>query len=178
MADLVKRYVVGLDENGHSAVLRDGVPNQQELKGVLRRATLWKTREIPVDNTIPGDRSLDGGPTRSPFPGGMLVRAVEFWPDPDPEIAQQAFADINEMVGHTEQISAKHRQRHPSMHRTDTLDVVIVIRGEVYLLLDEDEILLKPTDTAIIQGIQHGWSNRGDEPCLVLGAMIDAIPRQ
>jgi quercetin dioxygenase-like cupin family protein len=178
MADPVKRYVVGLDANDHSAVLMNGVPNQQELNGVLWRATLWKTREIPVDNSIPGDRSLDGGPTRSPFPRGMLVRAVEFWPDPDPEIAQQAFADMNEMVGHTEQISAKHRQRHPSMHRTDTLDVVIVVRGEVYLLLDEDEILLKPTDTAIIQGVQHGWSNRSDEPCLVVGAMIDAIPRQ
>ena len=27
----------------------------------------------------------------------------------------------------------------------------------------EDRILLKPTDTAIIQGITHGWSNRSDE---------------
>jgi hypothetical protein len=178
MADPVKRYVVGLDENGHSAVLMNGVSNQQDLKGVLWRATLWKTRETPADNTIPGDRSLDGGPTRSPFPGGMLVRAVEFLPDPDPEIAQQVFAEMNDMVGQTQQIGDKDRPRHPSMHRTDTLDVVIVIRGEVYLLLDEDEILLKATDTAIIQGVHHGWSNRGDEPCLVVGAMIDAIPRQ
>jgi hypothetical protein len=177
MASL-KRYVVGLDENGHSAVLMNGVPNQQELKGVLWRATLWKTGETPVDNSIPGDRSLDGGPTRSPFPRGMLVRAVEFWPDPDPEIAQQAFIEMNEMAGHTQQISDTDRPRHPSMHRTDTLDVVIVVRGEVYLLLDKDEILLKPTDTAIVQGANHGWSNRSDEPCLVIGMMIDAIPRQ
>jgi hypothetical protein len=28
--DAVKRYVVGLDENGKSALLMDGVPNQQE----------------------------------------------------------------------------------------------------------------------------------------------------
>src|SRR6202165_2275403 len=156
MANL-KRYVVGLDDSGNSAVLMNGVPNQLELKDFFWHATLWKTREIPVDNSIPGDRSLDGGAAQSPFPGGMLVRAVELWPDPDPETAQQAFAEMNEIVGHTQQISDKDRQRHPSMHHTDTLDILIVIRGEVYLLLDEDEILLKPTDTVTIQGINHGW---------------------
>ncbi len=64
------------------------------------------------------------------------------------------------------------------MHRTDTLDVMIVIRGEIYMILDEDELLLKPTDTVIVQGTNHGWSNRSDEPCLAIGVMIDAIPRQ
>lgn len=49
------------------------------------RATLWKTRETPVDNSIAGDRSLDGGAARSPFPNGMLVRALELCPDPDPD---------------------------------------------------------------------------------------------
>ena len=48
--DVVKRYVVGLDENGKSALLMDGVPNQQELEDWFWRATLWKTRETPVDN--------------------------------------------------------------------------------------------------------------------------------
>jgi hypothetical protein len=178
MADPVKRYVVGLDENGKSAVLMDGMSNQQEQKDFFWRATLWKTRETPVDNSIPGDRSLDGGGARSPFPRGMLVRAEEFWPDHDPETNQGFWAELNEMVGQTQQFSDKNRQRHPSMHRTDTLDVVIVIRGEVYLLLDEDEILLKTTDTVIIKGTNHGWSNRSNEPCLVVGMMIDAIPRQ
>src|SRR6202790_2104324 len=104
MADL-KRYVVGLNENAKSAVLMDGIPNQQELKDLYWRATLWKTRETPVDNSVPGDRSLDGGPARSPFPGGMLVRALELWPDHDPETAQKNFVEVNTMVGHTQQIS-------------------------------------------------------------------------
>jgi quercetin dioxygenase-like cupin family protein len=65
-----------------------------------------------------------------------------------------------------------------SIHRTNTLDVTTVLRGEVYLVLDEVEILLKPTDTVIIQGTNHGWSNRGTEPCLAIGVLIDAIPRQ
>jgi len=176
--DVVKRYVVGLDENGKSALLMDGVPNQQELEDWFWRATLWKTRETPVDNSIPGDRSLDGGAARSPFPGGMLVRVEWVWPDHDPETAQKVWVKINKMTGHTQVISEKDRQRSPSMHRTNTLDVMTILRGEIYLLLDEGEILLKPTDTVIIQGANHGWSNRSNEPCLFIAVMIDAIPRQ
>jgi quercetin dioxygenase-like cupin family protein len=177
MAEL-KRYVVGLDKNGKSAVLMDGMPNQLELKDFYWQATLWKTRETPVDNSIAGDRSLDGREARSPFPGGMLVRVGEEWPEHDPETNQKAWVEINRMTGHTQQISEKDRQRHPSMHRTNTLDVTTVIRGEVYLILDEEEILLKATDTVIVQGTNHGWSNRSDEPCLLTSVMIDAIPRQ
>lgn len=177
MADL-KRYVIGLNEDGKSAVLMTGVPNQQEKKDFFWRATLWKTRETPVDNGIPGDRSLDGGPARSPFPNGMLVRTLELWPDPDPQKHQQMFADLNKEIGHTQDISEAEKQRSATMHKTDTLDVITVLRGEIYCILDDEEILLKPTDTVIIQGTNHGWSNRGTEPCLLMGCMIDALPGQ
>jgi hypothetical protein len=30
----------------------------------------------------------------------------------------------------------------------------------------------------IIQGVNHGWSNRREEPCRFTAVMIDAIPRQ
>ena len=177
MADL-KRYVVGLNEEGKSAVLMTGVPNQQEKKDFFWRATLWKTKETPVDNTVPGDRSLEGGPSRTPFPNGMLVRTLELWPDPDPEAHRKMFDDLNKEIGHAQDISEAEKQRSATMHRTDTLDVITVLRGEIYFILDEDEILLKPTDTVIIQGTNHGWSNRGTEPCLLMGCMMDALPRQ
>lgn len=177
MADL-KRYVVGLNDEGKSAVLMTGVPNQQENQDFFWRATLWKTRETPVDNSLSGDRSLDGGAARSPFPKGMLVRSLELWPDPDPETHQKLFADLNQAIGHQQAISDAEKQRSATMHRTDTLDVIHVIRGEIYLILDEEEILLKPSDTIIVQGTNHGWSNRGNEPCLMIGTMIDALPRE
>jgi quercetin dioxygenase-like cupin family protein len=63
------------------------------------------------------------------------------------------------------------------MHKTDTLDVITVVRGEIYLVLEDREILMKPSDTAIIQGVKHGWSNRATERCLMIGSMIDALPR-
>ncbi|MEC3974442.1 cupin domain-containing protein [Amycolatopsis sp. H20-H5] len=177
MAQL-RRYVVGLDENGHSAVLRTGLPNQQEQPGFFWRGTLWKTRETPVDNDIDGDRSLDGGAARSPFPGGMLVRALELWPDPEPGTHQKMFADVNILVGQRHEPTDADRRRGPTMHRTDTLDVIHVVRGEIHLVLDDEDVHLKASDTVIIQGTNHGWSNRSDAPCLMLGTMIDALPRE
>jgi len=96
----------------------------------------------------------------------------------DVETNQKLWDEINTVTGHTQVISEKYKQRSPSMHRTNTLDVMTILRGEIYLLLDDDEILLKPTDTVIVQGVNHGWSNRGTEPCLFTAVMIDAIPRQ
>jgi hypothetical protein len=95
-----QRYVIGLNENGQSSVLITGLSNVQEKENAFWRATLWKTKEMPVDNTIPGDRSLDGGALRAPFPNGMLLRALEFWPDPDLETVRKQVAEVNKMVGH------------------------------------------------------------------------------
>ena len=52
------------------------------------------------------------------------------------------------------------------MHRTDTLeDCFVVMRpGEVYLVSDTDEVLLRAGDTAVVQGVNHAWSNRSHEP--------------
>jgi mannose-6-phosphate isomerase-like protein (cupin superfamily) len=173
-----QRYVMGLNENGKSSVVMTGLSNVQEKEDAFWRATLWKTKEMPVDNAIPGDRSLDGGALRAPFPNGMLVRALEIWPDPDnPETLRKQSAEVNKMVGHNTEITESERQRHPSMHHTDTLDVGIVLRGEIYCLLDEEEVLLKPFDMVVVRGVSHGWSNRGTEPCLLFGFLLDAHPR-
>jgi mannose-6-phosphate isomerase-like protein (cupin superfamily) len=174
---LGQRYVIGLNENGKSSVIMSGLSNVQEKEGSFWRATLWKTKETPVDNTIPGDRSLDGGTLRVPFPNGMLIRSLEFWPDPDLETLRTQMAEVNKMVGHDKEISEANQKRHPTMHYTDTLDFGIVLRGEIYCLLDEEEILLKPFDSVVVQGVNHGWANRGTEPCLLVGVLFDALPR-
>lgn len=118
-----QRYVIGLNDNGRSSVVITGLANVQEKEDAFWRATLWKTRETPVDNTIPGDRSLDGGALRAPFPNGMLVRALEIWPDPDPETLRARAAEVNMLVGHDTEITETEQRRHPTMHHTDTLDV-------------------------------------------------------
>lgn len=179
MAD-IKRYVLGPDDEGRSTILESEPVNIQTKDGFFWRSTLWATQELPVDNTIEGDRSLaEGvGAKREPHPGGMLVRALELWPDMAPDQQRAEFATLNTEVEQKHLPTQADSQRHPTMHRTDTLDSITIARGEIYLVTDEEEVLMRPGDTVIIRGVNHGWSNRSDSPCLLVGTMIDATPAQ
>jgi mannose-6-phosphate isomerase-like protein (cupin superfamily) len=66
--------------------------------------------------------------------------------------------------------------RSPPMHKTRTVDYVIVLQGEVTLLLDEDEVNLKPFDVVIQRGTNHAWVNKSGEPALLAGVLVDAEP--
>ncbi|NEA38731.1 cupin domain-containing protein [Streptomyces sp. SID11233] len=177
MAD-IKRYVLGPDDEGQSAILETEPANVQSKEGFFWRSTLWATQELPVDNTVGGDRSVaEGvGAQREPQPGGMLVRALELWPDMAPEEHREQFAALNTEVGQKHTPTQADALRHPTMHRTDTLDCITIARGEIYLVTDTGEVLMRPGDTVIIRGVNHGWSNRSDGPCLLVGTMIDATP--
>lgn len=48
------------------------------------------------------------------------------------------------------------------MHRTQTLDYVVVIEGEVVLILDDSEVTLKKSDVVVQRGTNHAWENRSD----------------
>lgn len=171
-----KRYVVGPNADGKSALLMEEATNVQEDPGIFYRATLWSADEVPVDNSIDIDRGADIT-TRSPNPGGMLVRAVEIPPDnPDREYHVQQVQKLHKDVGHVQKPSATDLARHPSMHCTDTLDCITCVIGEVYLITDLEELKMVPGDTVIIRGTNHGWSNKSDAPALLVGSMIDAIP--
>jgi len=66
------------------------------------------------------------------------------------------------------------KPRHPLMHRTQSLDFAIVLSGEIYLVLDDAETLLKAGDTVIQCGANHAWSNRSDKPCRMAFVMLGA----
>jgi Cupin domain. len=169
-----KRYVVGPDAQGKSAVLMDEPRNVQEQPGIFWRATLWGTQETPVDNAITHDRG-DDVTTREPAPMGMNFRALEIPPDTaDAEAHKAALRVLNRQVSQTHAPSAEDMARHPSMHRTDTLDCIACVIGEIWLVTDVDEVLMTPGDTVVIRGTNHAWSNRSDKPCLLIGCMIDA----
>ncbi|MGO4838514.1 cupin domain-containing protein [Rhizobiaceae sp. 2RAB30] len=64
--------------------------------------------------------------------------------------------------------------RHPAMHRSHTLDYIVLLQGRVKLLLDQDERILEPFDVVIQRGTNHAWINLGDEPALLMGVLMDA----
>ena len=57
-------------------------------------------------------------------------------------------------------------------HRTDTVDYGIVLTGEIWMQLDEEDVHLKKGDVVIQRSTIHNWVNRGTEPCLVAFILI------
>lgn len=171
-----KRIVVGKNTAGKSAVLMTKGTNIQESPGRFYRGTLWSTSETPVDNSIDGDRA-NISINREPPINGSHVRVLEIFPE-NPDRAQ-LLAEVKEAhqkFGQKHPPSEQDMARHPMMHRTDTLDIIFVFKGEIYLITDVDEVLCTPGDCIIVRGTNHAWSVRGKEPCLMMGVMINALP--
>ena len=60
------------------------------------------------------------------------------------------------------------------MHKTNTIDYIILLKGDVTLLLDEGEVNLKPHDVVVQRGTNHAWVNNGEEPALLIAVLIDS----
>lgn len=111
-----------------------------------------------------------------PLEGGCVFRTVEFKPE-DPEVlanidGKAAFAEMN-----ADQCIVE-GARHPFMHRTDSLDFAVVVQGEIFMLLDDDEVHLSSGDVVIQRGTNHAWSNRGTESCIIAFILVDGVTRQ
>ncbi len=63
----------------------------------------------------------------------------------------------------------------PGMHQTDTIDIVTVIAGEIWAIVETGETLVQTGDTVIHQGTWHAWRNRSDGPCTVAALHVSAV---
>ena len=82
------------------------------------------------------------------------------------------------MAAAFEQIDAAHERpdttRHPGMHKTKTIDYIILLSGSVTLLLDDDEVQLQPFDVVVQRGTNHAWVVDGTESALFIAVLIDS----
>jgi quercetin dioxygenase-like cupin family protein len=67
--------------------------------------------------------------------------------------------------------------RHPP-HRTDTVDYVICLFGEIDLELDDTRVTLRSGDILVQCGTNHAWVNRGREPARLVFVLLDAEPKR
>lgn len=65
----------------------------------------------------------------------------------------------------------------PVMHRTETIDYIIVLSGKIDMELDKGEVVTLNTGDVMIQrGTNHAWINRYPEVCRMAFVLIDAEP--
>ena len=175
MVERIRRVVTGHDEEGRSAFVSDGaagaVKEMDSMPG-LALTELWRTSGAPADNRGSED-AADGPVVLEPAPGGTVFRIVEFPPDSawrDRADARDAFDSIG--AGHARDSASDD----PMMHKTATVDYLVVIKGEIWAILETGEVRLGPGDVMIQRGTNHSWSVRTDEPCLLAAVLVDAAP--
>jgi mannose-6-phosphate isomerase-like protein (cupin superfamily) len=117
---------------------------------------------------------IDSGPARSI--GEDVGGLFEIWNTDSNTINSTDTADVAD--SEIAQVHAEHHlvdtTKHPAMHKTDSIDYIILLKGDVSLILDEDEVRLKPFDVVVQRGTNHAWVNHGDEPALLIAVLIDA----
>jgi quercetin dioxygenase-like cupin family protein len=59
------------------------------------------------------------------------------------------------------------------MHVTPTIDYAIVLQGELYAVMDQDETLMKAGDVLIQRGTNHAWSNRSGAIARIAFILVD-----
>ena len=65
----------------------------------------------------------------------------------------------------------------PRMHRTHSLDYVVVMKGEMDMELDDGVMVhLNEGDICVQHGTIHKWINNGTEPCVVAFILLAADP--
>ena len=63
-------------------------------------------------------------------------------------------------------------------HRTDSIDYIVIISGEIDMELDGSVVHLRAGDVMVQRGTIHNWVNRGPAPCVLAVVLIDAKPVQ
>ena len=145
MSGSPRRIVTGHDASGKSVVLSDGpVPKSLDIGTGWFHET-WITEGMPAPIAADEPEPTDR-PVRVPPPAnGVGVRFTET--PPGSEVP---------------------------LHRTETVDVGVVLEGETWLLLDDgSETLVRTGDAVVQRGTMHGWANRSDRPVRMLFVMID-----
>jgi hypothetical protein len=163
----LRRIITGHNEEGKSIVTYDGAP----MFGVN-----WITNSSPADNKHKNDTAMQKPRLEPPANGSKFSYFLL-----DPEDPSMSTEELEKQYAASFAAGeASHcrpdTSRHPGMHKTKTVDYIILLEGIVTLLLDEDEVELKPFDVVIQRGTNHAWVNKGPKPALLAAILIDAEP--
>jgi quercetin dioxygenase-like cupin family protein len=134
MPTIPRRVVTGHDERGVSVFASDGpVAVTRNAPDGAYFYEIWSTDAMPVSIAAAEPDPTLSALTVPPSPNGTKIRINEFPPG---------------VVS--------------PVHRTQSVDYGIVLSGEVVLVLDDSETVLRAGDVVVQRGTNHRWENRSD----------------
>jgi len=146
----IRRVVTGHDLDLVAMALLDGVATNRKYPRPGAVSTLiWATDAMPADIAV-GEQFEDMG-------------ARQLGTAPPPEGTRFTINDIPPGTS-------------GAMHRTETIDYVIVMSGEIDMEMDDSTVTLKAGDVMVQRGTRHAWINRGTGYARVAFVLIDAKP--
>lgn len=110
------------------------------------RALIWRTEGFPVNNDGNDDSA-------EPFEAGMFASSSSMF--------LMRKTEPGEFL---------------SWHATDTIDYVVVLSGRFELGLEAESVEVGAGDLVIDRGVIHSWRTLGDEPAVMLAALVRAEP--
>jgi len=144
----VRRVITGHDRNNKARAVRDDIATNISTRPNAASTTIWCTQKVPVK--LPAEGGEDMGARRinsGTPPNGTRLMVMDLFPG-----------------------------CRGAMHRTDTLDYVIVLEGEVEMLMDDSSVVLRAGDVLVQQGTIHAWTNPGKKHARLAIVLIDAEP--
>ena len=145
MALRVRRVITGHDAKGKAVVQIDEVATHLfQGRPGATGCNVWTTEGFPADNDGDADNGLRKG-VGTTIANGTIFRILEFAPG----LA-------------------------PRNHRTDSIDYIVCMSGEIDMELDDTTVRLKAGDVMVQRGTIHNWINRGTEPCVLAVILIAA----
>jgi quercetin dioxygenase-like cupin family protein len=173
-----RRVVTGHDDKGRATVISDGPApfvHVNKLDPNWYSTDIWRTHEMPAKVVARSDDPTDGPRRQMPTKNGTVLRINHFPPESEtvrkmtPQESQKAFQGL----GNPQAATFGKGGRHPLMHRTETVDYALILSGEITMVLDDQDVLLKTGDIVVQCGTNHAWSNRSNAPCTVAFVLID-----
>jgi quercetin dioxygenase-like cupin family protein len=144
MAFQVRRVITGHDANGKAIAKIDEV-----VKNVREGRPGAMAHAIWTTEGFPAnnDSQEDAGarPVQTTLPGGTIFRVIEFKPG----------------------VQARN-------HRTDSIDYIVVMDGEIDMEMDGTTVHIKAGDVMVQRGTIHNWINNGTKSCILAVILIDA----
>lgn len=161
--------VTGIGTDGRSTIVSDRNSPTRIVTPTFAVGDVWRMESVPT--TVDADNASGANVVLSPPHGGLIVRTVAFPPDSEWKGTGgygEAMAAIDGADSYEED------KEIDGLHATDTVDVIVVISGELYAVLQDAEVLLRQGDTLIQRGTKHAWSNRSDKPAIIAAMLVSA----
>ena len=145
MPSIPRRVVTGHDERGVSVFASDGpVPVVRTAPDGALFYEIWGTSAAPAPIGADAPDPTAGALSVPPAPNGTKIRINELPPG---------------VVS--------------PMHRTQSVDYGIVLSGEVVLVLEDSETVLRAGDVVVQRGTNHRWENRSGQTARMAFILVD-----